>query len=88
MQSPVDFYGRFQPWSKNIQSPFFNSGERLITKPTGPGCSKLTMPLVNVSCKISNLNISNKTIFLVKKCEKLFSFFSTKMSVFLVIKYT
>ena len=22
MQNPVDFYGRFQPWSENIQSPF------------------------------------------------------------------
>ena len=34
---------------------------------SGLGCSKLTMTLV----KISNVNISNTPIFLLKKCEKL-----------------
>ena len=33
----------------------------------GPGCSKLTTSLVNVSLKISNLNILNLPIFFVEK---------------------
>ena len=36
---------------------------------TGPSCSKLVMPLVNVSLKIWSLNIAYTLIFLLKKCE-------------------
>ena len=63
---------------------------RTIAKPTsfvafgvinnypGPGCSKLTMSLVNVSLKFQTL-ISNKyQYFWLKKCEKLFSYFFSK----------
>ena len=52
---------------------------------SGPDCLKQTTSLVNVSLKYT-------PIFLSKKCEKLlqwkgFSYFSTKISVYLVIKF-
>ena len=62
---------------------------------SGPGCSKLTMSLVNVSLKFQML-ISNITqYFLLKQCEKLLQcknfshFFNKKISVFSdkVVKY-
>ena len=54
----------------------------------GPGCSKLTTSLVNVSLKFQTLISKICQYFLLKKCEKLlhcksFSHFSTKnISVF------
>ena len=32
MLNPVDFYGRFQPWRKNIQSPFLTLENVLLHK--------------------------------------------------------
>ena len=51
---------------------------------TGPGCSKLTMSLVNVSLKFQMLISQICQYFLLKKCEKKTSLiFSTKnISVF------
>ena len=55
---------------------------------TGPGCSKLTMSLVNVSLKFQMLISLIHQYFLLKKCEKLLllTFFQQKISVYLVIK--
>ena len=53
----------------------------------GPGCSKLTTPLVNVSLKIQTLIFEIFQYFVLKKCvQKLLSFFQQKNSVYLVIK--
>ena len=42
----------------------------------GTSCSKLTMSLVNLSLKLSSLNIGYMLIILLKKkCEKLLTFF-------------
>ena len=55
---------------------------------SGPGCSKLTTSLVNVSLKFQMLISQICQYFLLKKCEKLlhcksFShFFNKKFSVF------
>ena len=55
---------------------------------SGPGCSKLTTSLVNVSLKFQMLIFQICQYFLLKKCEKLlqcksFSHFSTQnISVF------
>ena len=50
---------------------------------SGSGCLKLTMSLVNVSLKFQTLISNVCQYFLLKKCEKLLSFFSTKnISVF------
>ena len=38
---------------------------------TGPGCSELTMSLVNVSLKFQTLISDLCQYFLLKKCEKL-----------------
>ena len=51
----------------------------------GPGCSKLTMSLVNVSLKFQMLISQTRQYFLLKNVRS-FSFFSTKISVYLVIK--
>ena len=53
----------------------------------GPGCSKLTMSLVNVLLKFETLVSEICQYFLLKKCEKLLSFFQQKISVSLVIKW-
>ena len=55
---------------------------------SGPGCSKLTLSVVNVSLKFQNLISEICQYFLLKNCEKLlhFSFFQQKMSVYLVMK--
>ena len=42
-----------------------------LLQSSGPGCSKLTMSLVNVFVKISNFNISGMPMFLLKECERL-----------------
>ena len=59
----------------------------------GPGCSKLTMSLVNISLNFQTLISRFCQYFLSKKCEKLLKcsakasvIFSTKISVYLVIK--
>ena len=58
----------------------------------GPGCSKLTTSLVNVSLKYQTSKTEICQYFLLKKCEKLLqckkllSFFQQKISVYLVIK--
>ena len=53
----------------------------------GPGCSKLMMSLVNISLKFQMLISDICHYFLLKKCEKLLSFFQQKISVDLVIKW-
>ena len=53
---------------------------------SGPGCSKLMTSLVNVSLKFQTLISEIRHYFLLKKCEKLLSFFQQKISVYLVIK--
>ena len=59
---------------------------------SGPGCSKLTTSLVNVSLKFQMLISEICQYFLWKKCEKLlhcksFShFFNKKISVYLLIR--
>ena len=58
----------------------------------GPGCSKLTTALVNVSLNlISEVNFTNMPIFFVEKnvrsfAVKLLSFFQHKISVYWAIK--
>ena len=52
----------------------------------GASCSKLMTVLVNVSLKFQMLISQIHQYFLLKKCEKLFSFFQQKISVYLVIK--
>ena len=51
-----------------------------------PGCSKLTTSLVNVSLKFQTLIYQTCQYFLSKKFVKLSLIFSTKNSVYLVIK--
>ena len=54
---------------------------------SGPGCSKLTMLLVNVSLNFQMSTSERHQYFLLKKCEKLLhSFFQQKISMYLVIK--
>ena len=58
---------------------------------SGPGCSKQTTSLVNMSLKFQTLISQICQYFLLKKCEKLagqklLSFFQQKISVYLVIK--
>ena len=43
----------------------------IATCTSGPGCSKLTMSLVNVSLKFQTLISNICQYFLLKKCEKL-----------------
>ena len=52
----------------------------------GLGCSKLTTSLVNISLNFQKLMSQIYWYFLLKKCEKLLSFFLPKISVYLVIK--
>ena len=52
----------------------------------GPSCSKLMTWLVNVWLKFQMLISQICQYFLLKKCEKLLSFFQQKISVYLVIK--
>ena len=57
----------------------------------GPVVQNLTTSLVNVSLKFQTLISEIRQYFLLKKCEKLlqcksFSHFSTKISMYLVIK--
>ena len=61
----------------------------LFSLRSGPGCSKLTTSLVNVSLDFEKLISQICQYFLLKKCEKLlqpFSLFQQKISVYLVIK--
>ena len=57
-----------------------------VTNAPGPGCSKLTTSLVKISLNFQKLISQICQYFLLIKCEKLFSFFLQKISVFLVIK--
>ena len=52
---------------------------------SGPGCSKLTTSLVNVSLKFQTLISQICQYFLLKKCEKLLQC-KKNISVYLVIK--
>ena len=57
------------------------------TLKSGPGCSKLTMLLVNETLKFQTLISQISQYFLLKKCEcKSFSHFFDKKIVYLVIK--
>ena len=63
---------------------------QLCSTSSGPGCSKLTTSLVNVSLKFKVFSEICQ-YFLLKKCEKLlqcksFSHFCKKKSLYLVIK--
>ena len=61
-------------------------------KKSGPGCSKLTTSLVNVSLKFQTLISQISRYFFVEKMCKAFAlqklpwFFQQKISVYLVIK--
>ena len=44
----------------------------------GPGCSKLRTSLVNIFLKFQKLIFQIRQYFLLKKCEKLLSFFNKK----------
>ena len=54
----------------------------VLTRVTGPSCSKLTTSLVNVSLKFQTLISQKSGYFVLKKCEKqkllTFYIFSTK----------
>ena len=52
-----------------ISLVFNNFYENCISP--GPGCSKLTMSLVNVLLKFQTLITQTRQYFLLKKCEKL-----------------
>ena len=52
---------------------------------SGPGCSKLTTSLGNVSLKIQTLISQIRQYFLLKKCE-ISHFVQQKISVYLFIK--
>ena len=69
---------------------FDNLKLNFCSKRSGPGCSKLTTSLVNVSFKFQTLISNICQYFLLKKCmkllQKLLSFFQQKISVYLVIK--
>ena len=56
------------------------SGRNFI-KSTGPGCSKLTMSLVNVSLKFQSLISEICQYFLLKKSGKLVHFFNKKYDI-------
>ena len=64
----------------------------IIIKTPGPGCSKLTMLLVNETLKFQMLISQTCQNFLLKKCEKLFQcisfshFFNKNIPVYLVMK--
>ena len=64
----------------------FLSHLHLAEADKGPVVKKLTTSLVNDSLKFQTLIPQICQYFLLKKCEKLFSFFQQKISVFLVIK--
>ena len=49
----------------------YRSSYILIKKFPGPGCSKLTTSLVNVSLKFQTLISEIRQYFLLKKCKKL-----------------
>ena len=57
-----------------------------VPKKAGPGCSKLTTSLVNVSLKFQTFISQICQYLLLKKCEKLLSYSQQKISVFLAIK--
>ena len=67
--------------------------ELVLISRYGPGCSKLTTPLVKVSLKFQMLISQIHLYFFYEKmCEafalqKLLSFFQQKISVYLVIKW-
>ena len=52
---------------------------------SGPSCSKLTMSLVNVSLKFKSNDTQICCYFLLKKCEKLLTFFQQKISEYCVL---
>ena len=62
--------------------------ELTVERISGPGCSKLTTSLVNVSLKFQTLISEICQYFLLKKCEKLLQcnsfshFFNKNISVF------
>ena len=64
--------------------------DAMLMATSGPGCSKQTTSLVNVSLKFQTLISEKCQNFLLKKCEKLvqklLSFFQQKISLYSVIK--
>ena len=74
---------------RSYGTPLMKSYKCYVT--AGPGCSKLTTSLVNVSLKFQTVISLIRQYFLLKKCEKLYIakaslIFATKNSVYLVIK--
>ena len=82
-------YHRRKTTKQQTVEPFMSKQPR---KRTGPGCSKLTTSLVNVSLKFQMLISQIRQYFLLKKCEKLLQcksfshFINKKISVYLVIR--
>ena len=73
----------------NAKAPYYFSAKILTPLIlSGPGCSKLTTSLVNVSLKFQTLLSEIFQYFLLKKCEKLLQckrfshFFNKNFSVF------
>ena len=56
--------------------------KELTLKIPGPGCSKIMTLLVNILLKFQTLISEICQYFLLKKCEKLLSFFQQKISVY------
>ena len=57
-----------------------------LNKISRPGCSKLAASLANETLKFQTLISQRCQYFLLKKCAKASLIFSTKISVFWVIK--
>ena len=82
----IVFDGSYQSHSSISQDCLRYLGSFCRWKSSGPGCSKLMMSLVKVSLKFQTLISEICQYFLLKKCEKLLSFFQQNISVYLVIK--
>ena len=57
----VTHHGEQRNWNFRSRLPLIR------VRHSGPGCSKLTTSLVNVSLNFSNINIRNLPIFFVEK---------------------
>ena len=88
-----------QPLQNSSKKQYLGYGYTYRGNSSGPGCSKLTMSLVNILLKfqmqVSNIYQYFLLFFLLKKCEKLLQcksflhFFNKNISVFVykVIKH-
>ena len=74
-------------WSKMVvKSEETLCDIKSLNTESGPGCSKLTTLLVNVSLNFQKLIPQICQYFLLKKCEKRLSFFQQKISVYFRVR--